>query len=74
VAECKIPDEETRAQKARDYDDEMSTMRFQSVKIRFYPEDEAKMAAMDHKEKMDYVRWLRQENRYVEVYDESEDL
>ena len=70
MAEYKIPEEETRQ---RDRDAEMSGMNFQSVKIRFYPEDEAKMAAMDHKEKMEYVMWLRQENRYVEVDDEPAD-
>lgn len=31
------------------------------------------METMEHEEKMDYVRWLRQENRYVEVDDESEE-
>ena len=70
MAEYKIPEEETRQ---RDRDAEMSGMNFQSVKIRFYPEDEAKMAAMDHKEKMEYAMWLRQENRYVEVDDEPAD-
>lgn len=55
--------------KQRDRDEEMSGMRFRFVKIQFYPEDLAKMETMDHEEKMDYVRWLRQENRYVEIDD-----
>lgn len=70
MAEYKTPDEGT---KARDHYEEMSGMRFRSVKIQFYPEDLAKMETMEHEEKMDYVRWLRQENRYVEVDDESEE-
>ena len=70
MAECNTHNEEA---KARDYDEEMSGMRFRPIKIQFYPEDLAKMETMEHKEKMDYLIWLRQENRYVEVYDEPEE-
>ena len=54
-------------QKAKEYDEEMSGMQFKSVKIQFYPEDIEKMEMMPHKEKMAYLKKLRQENRYVEV-------
>ena len=64
MAEFRTPDEET---KARDRYEEMSSMVFKAKKIQFYPEDEAKMKTMEHKEKMAYVKRLRQENRYVEV-------
>lgn len=64
---------EDKVQKAQNHNAEMSGMRFKWVKIKFYPEDEAKMATMDHQEKMAYVKKLRQEHRYVEVDDAPED-
>ena len=66
MAECKIPAPEALQ---RDQDEEMSGMVFKWKKIQFYPDDLAKMETMGHKEKMDYVQWLRRENRYVEVDD-----
>lgn len=54
---------------ARRYANEMSTMSFKVQKIRFYPEDLAKMESMSHKEKMEFVTKLRQENRYVVIED-----
>ena len=50
-----------------DRDEEMSGMRFRPVTIAFYPEDLAKAETMEHDEKMDFFKWLRQEGRYVEV-------
>ena len=61
------PDSFERSQKAKEYDAEMSGMKFESKKIEFYPEDVEKMKTMSHDEKMEYVMKLRQENRYVEV-------
>ena len=49
MAEYKTPDEET---KARDHYEEMSGMRFRSVKIQFYPEDLAKMETMEHENEL----------------------
>ncbi len=54
-------------QQQKNKDDEMSGMQFKIVKIEFYPEDVEKMKNMTHKEKMDYIKKLRQENRYIEV-------
>ena len=61
------PDSFEHSQKAKEYDEEMSGTQFKSVKIQFYPEDIEKMKTMSHKEKMAYLKKLRQENRYVEV-------
>lgn len=66
MTESKRPDP---ASLQRDRDEEMNGMVFKWKKIQFYPDDLAKMETMGHKEKMDYVQWLRQENRYVEVED-----
>jgi hypothetical protein len=58
----------------RRYADEMATMKFKAVKIRFFPEDIAKMENMPHEEKMEFVKRLRQEHRYTVISDnESED-
>ena len=57
----------TPTDRQHDRDEEMSTMRFRSVKIQFYPEDLAKAETMEHDEKMDFFIHLRQEGRYVEV-------
>lgn len=54
---------------ARRYADEMSTMSFKVQKIRFYPEDIAKMENMSTDEKTNFVCKLRQENRYIVVGD-----
>lgn len=54
---------------ARRYSEEMATMSFKIQKIKFYPEDIAKMENMSHDEKMDFVCKLRQENRYIVVGD-----
>lgn len=69
MAEFKTPNEKT---KQRDRDEEMSNMVFKPVRIEFYPEDLAKAETMEHEEKIDFFIRLRQENRYVEVEDESE--
>ena len=61
------PDTFERSQKAKEYDAEMSGMKFESKKIEFYPEDIEKMKSMSHDEQMEYVMKLRQENRYIEV-------
>lgn len=62
-----MTDEKNIEQLQLDKDNEMSGMEFKFVKIQFYPEDEEKMKTMPHKEKMAYVKKLRQENRYIEV-------
>lgn len=54
---------------ARRYADEMSTMSFKVQKIRFYPEDLAKMETMSREEKMEFATKLRQEKRYIVVED-----
>lgn len=66
-----IRDDKSIEQRQQDKDDEMSEMKFQSIEIQFYPEDEEKMKTMSHKEKMEFVKRLRQENRYVEVDDKE---
>jgi len=61
---------EHMANKAQEYAEEMANMKFELKKIEFYPEDLEKMKKMSHKEKMEYVKKLRQEKRYI---DKSED-
>jgi hypothetical protein len=51
----------------KEKDEEMATMQFEIKRIEFYPEDLKKMETMPHKEKMEYVKKLRQEKRYIEV-------
>ena len=48
-------------------DEEMATMQFKIKKIEFFPEDIKKMEQMSHKERMEFVKRLRQEKRYIEV-------
>ena len=55
---------------AKGYHSEMAGMQFKWVPIKFYPEDEAKMATMNHEEKMAYLQWLKEEHRYVELDEE----
>lgn len=57
---------------ARRYESEFSGMKFKMQKIKFYPEDMAKMEKMPQKEKMQYVQWLRQNNRYIVVDDPAD--
>lgn len=66
--QIKIPDEET---KAKNRYEEMSNMRFRAIKIQFYPEDLARAETMEYEEKIAFFQRLRQENRYVEVEDDS---
>lgn len=50
-------------------DDEMANMQFAIKRIEFYPEDLKKMESMPHEEKMEYVKKLRQEKKYIEIND-----
>ena len=53
------------------YADEMSTMAFKIKKIKFYDEDLAYFESLSsHEEKMEFMRRLRQEKRYIELDDE----
>jgi hypothetical protein len=63
------PDTFSYVNKAKDYAEEMATMKFEMKKIEFYPEDLEKMKTMSHKEKMEYVKKLRQEKRYIDKSD-----
>lgn len=51
----------------KEKDEEMATMKFEIKRIEFYPEDLKKMETMPHKEKMEYVKKLRQEKKYIEI-------
>lgn len=55
--------------KSKEKDEEMATMKFVAKKIAFYPDDIKKMESMPHKEKMEYVKKLRQEHRYIDLED-----
>jgi hypothetical protein len=57
----------------RRYADEMASMKFTMRKIRFFPEDIAKMGNMTHEEMMDFVKRLRQEHRYTVVSESESD-
>lgn len=59
-------------QTAERYANEMSTMKFEIVKFKLYPEDEAKLATMSRKEMMEFMREIRQQKRYIVVGDDEE--
>lgn len=45
--------------------DDMSNVSFKFQKLKFSPEDEAKMTKMSTKEKIAYVRQLKKEGKYT---------
>lgn len=51
---------------------ETQGMVFHYIKIQFSDEDKAKMEGMSHEEKMSYVKWLKQNNKYIVVHDSPE--
>jgi len=53
--------------KQKEKDEETATMKFEIKRIEFYQEDLKKMETMPHKEKMEYVKKLRQEKKYIEL-------
>ena len=55
----------------RRYAEEMSTMVFKKIKFKLYDEDLAHFESLSsHKEKMEFMRRLRQEKRYIDLDDE----
>ena len=48
-------------------DEEMATMKFERKKIAFYPEDIEKMEKMSREEKMEYVKKLREDGKYINL-------
>ena len=47
-------------------------MKFEIVKFKLYPEDEAKLATMSREEKTEFMREIRQQKRYILVGDDQE--
>lgn len=52
---------------------ETENLQFKKVDIKFYPEDEEKMKFMDMKQKIEYMRQLKAENRYIRLETQVED-
>lgn len=48
-------------------DEEMANMKFERKKIAFYPEDIEKMEKMSREEKMEYVKKLREDGKYIDL-------
>ncbi len=48
-----------------EYESDNSNLKFRKQKLKFFPEDEEKMKHMDIKERIEYQRILKQENRFV---------
>ena len=56
------------------YASETQGLHFERIPIQFYPEDEEKMKDMDIKERIAFMRKLKEENRYIrplEIVDEQ---
>ena len=54
-------DEEQR----KNYKSETENLKFKKQILKFYPEDEAKMENMTIREKIEFIRKLKDENRYI---------
>ncbi len=54
-------DEEQR----KNYKSETENLKFKKQILKFYPEDEAKMENMTVREKIEFIRKLKDENRYI---------
>ena len=49
-------------------DEEMATMKFEVKRFELYPEDKEKLESMSsHEEKMEFMKRIRQEHRYIEL-------
>ncbi len=48
-------------------DEEMASMKFEIKRFELYPEDKEKLEGMSHKEKMQFMKKIRQEKRYIEI-------
>ena len=49
-------------------DEEMATMKFEVKRFKLYPEDKEKLERMSsHEEKMEFMKRIRQEERYIEL-------
>lgn len=49
--------------------EEFATMKFKAVKIKLFPEDEAKLQTMSREEKTEFMQKIREEHRYTVVKD-----
>ena len=54
-------DEEQR----KNYKSETENLKFKKQILKFYPEDEAKMENMTVREQIEFIRKLKDENRYI---------
>ena len=54
-------DEEQR----KNYKSETENLKFKKQILKFYPEDESKMENMTIREKIEFIRKLKDENRYI---------
>ena len=54
----------------RQVNEEFATMEFKNIKIKLFPEDEAKLKTMSREEKTEFMQKIREEHRYTVVKDD----
>ena len=48
-------------------DEEMANMKFEIKRFELYPEDKVKLESMSHEEKIEFMKRIRQEKRYIPI-------
>ena len=61
--------ENEKEQHQKQVNEEFATMKFKAIKIKLFPEDQAKYDVMSPKERAEFMQKIREEHRYTVLKD-----